>query len=163
MNKDIYPFQNIEGDFIYIFISEGIHGEILKVVLITPLPDDLGNDFKPQYNLGFGDLFDIGEGWIVNDAVRSGNGDMPKVIATVAKIGMEFLDKHPGATLSFVGYVDQKSALQGKNHRNILYQRGINSNWSELSIQYNFWGVKEGRIERYVAGRQYDRILIKHK
>lgn len=89
MNKDIYPFQNIEGDFIYIFISEGIHGEILKVVLITPLPDDLGDDFKPQYNLGFGDLFDIGEGWIVNDAVRSGNGDMPKVIATVAKIGME--------------------------------------------------------------------------
>ncbi len=163
MNKDSYPFQSIEEDFIYFFISEGIHGKIQKVVSITPLHDDLGNHFKPQYNLGFGDLVGINDEWIISDAVRSGNGDMSKVIATVARIEMEFLNKHPEATLSFVGYLDEKSALQGKNHRNILYQRGISSNWSELSTYYNFWGVKEGRIEQYIADRQYDRILIKHK
>ena len=28
MNKNIYPFQNIEEDFIYFFISEGINGKI---------------------------------------------------------------------------------------------------------------------------------------
>ena len=163
MNKDIYPFRNVIDDFVYLFVSEGIHGTIDKGVLIDPIPDNLSYWFKSTYNLGFGDVVISENGWGLNDNVRSGNGDMPKVIATVARIAIDFLTSHPSSVLSFQGYIDSKSAEQGKNHRNILYQRAINSNWNELSIKFSFWGVKEGQIEEYVVSQQYDQILVKLK
>lgn len=163
MNKDIYTFLNLEEDFIYVFVSEGIRGNILKAVLISPLPYHPEQHFNPLFNLGFGDITGRNEGWFLDDSVRSGNGDMPKVIATVARIAMEFLRKHPDCALSFQGYNDQKSVLHGKNHRNVLYQRGINSNWSELSAEFAFWGDKAGHVEQYIVGNQYDQILVKLK
>jgi hypothetical protein len=163
MNKDTYPFLNLEGDFIYAFVSEGIRGNVLKAVLISPLPYHPEKHFNPLFNLGFGDVVGHDEEWTLDDSVRSGNGDMPKVIATVARIAMEFLRKHPDCALSFQGYIDQKSVLHGKNHRNVLYQRGINSNWPELSVEFTFWGGKAGNFEKYVVGNQYDQILVKIK
>ncbi|MCF0070629.1 hypothetical protein LZD49_09110 [Dyadobacter sp. CY261] len=163
MNKDIYPFFNLEEDFIYAFVSEGIRGKILKAVLISPLPYHPEQHFNPLFNLGFGDFIELDDEWMLDDSVRSGNGDMPKVIATVARIAMEFLRKHLEYALSFQGYNDQKSIRHGKNHRNMLYQRGINSNWSELSAHLTFWGDKAGHVEEYVVGNQYDQILVKLK
>jgi hypothetical protein len=162
MNKDIYSFQNIESSY-YVFASEGIRGKVKKGVLISPLSDDLDEYFYPLFNLAFGDLVVFEGRWILDDSIRSGNGDMPKVIATVAAIAMDFLDKHPNCSLSFQGYIDQKSVLLGKNQRNILYQRGINSNWEELSDKFRFWGVKAREFEKYTPGYAYDRILVKLK
>ena len=163
MNKDTYPFQTIIDDFVYLFVSDGVHGTIDKGVLIEPIPDDVSPLFKSIYNLGFGDLVIFENQWKLDNAVRSGNGDMPKVIATVARIAMDFLEKHPESTLSFQGYMDSKSTQRGSNHRNLLYQRAINSNWSLLSARFDFWGVNAGQIEEYVIGRIYDQILVKIK
>ena len=121
MNRDIYPFQSIEEGSLYVFSSEGIQGKIKKAVLISPLFDDLTEFFNPLFNLAFGDLAVSKNGWILDDSVRTRNGDMPKVIATVVAIALDFLDRNPYRTLSFQGYIDHKSALLGKNQRNMLY------------------------------------------
>lgn len=163
MNKDIYPFQSIEEDSFYVFVSEGRQGKIKKAVLISPLSDDLNEYFDPVFNLAFGDVIAFEGWWMLDDSVRTGNGDMPKVIATVAAIAMNFLRKHPYCSLSFQGYIDQKSVLVGKNQRNMLYQRGIDSNWDELSAKLKFWGVKAGKFEKYTRRSTYDRILVKLK
>lgn len=163
MNKEVYQFQSIEEDSFYVFVSEGIQGKIKKAVLISPLSDDLDEYFYPMFNLAFGDLVAFEGSWILDDSVRTGNGDMPKVVATVAAIAMDFLGKHPYCSLSFQGYIDQKSVLLGKNQRNMLYQRGIDSNWGELSSKLRFWSVKAGKLETYAPGNAYDRILVKLK
>ncbi|SDE04761.1 hypothetical protein SAMN04487996_103197 [Dyadobacter soli] len=163
MNKDIYPFYQAEDDFLYFFVSSGIKGDIQKAVVISDVPDSSNYPSDSVYNLGFGDVVAVSSSWILDDSPRSGNGDMPKVIATVALIAMDFLREHPWALLSLEGYVDEKSALQGKNHRNILYQRAIDSNWAELSTEFRFWGVKSGKTEDYIVGNQYDRILVNFK
>ncbi|MGV3602539.1 MAG: DUF6934 family protein [Dyadobacter fermentans] len=161
--KNVYPYRSVKDDFVYLFVSEGIHGAIEKGVLIEAIPDDGCYWFESTFNLGFGDVAFSEEGWELDDTVRTGNGDMPEVIGTVIRIAMDFLSKYPTATLSFQGYIDSKSVQQGKNHRNILYQRAINSNWEALSAQFDFWGVKGGQIEPYMVGYQYDQILVKHK
>ncbi|SDE04676.1 hypothetical protein SAMN04487996_103195 [Dyadobacter soli] len=163
MNKDTYPFRTIIDDFVYLFVSEGIHGIIDKGVLIEAIPEDKRYWFKSCYNLGLGDVTISENGWKLDDSVRSGNGDMPKIIATVARIAMDFLTKPPNSTLSFQGYLGSKSARQGKNHRNILYQRAINSNWEALSAEFSFWGVNAGQIEEYVVGKVYDQIFVKYR
>lgn len=98
MNKDIYQFQSIGEDSLYVFVSEGTQGKV-----------------------------------------------------------------HTCSSLSFQGYIDQKSVLLGKNQRNILYQRAIDSNWEQLSDKLGFWGVKAGKLEKYAPGNAYDRILVKLK
>ena len=160
MNKDIYPFYQAEDNSLYFFISKGIHGDIQKVVSINKIPN--GSDYPSEsaYNLGFGDVVAVYGGWSLDDSPRSGNGDMPKVIATVARIAIEFLREHPESLLSLEGYMDEKSTMQGKNQRNILYQRAINSNWLQLSAEFRFWGVNSGKIVDYIVGNQYDRILV---
>ena len=163
MNKDIYPFYYDEDHSLYFFISIGTHGDIQKVVSISKIQDNSDYPSTPAYNLGFGDVVTLPGGWTLDDSPRTGNGDMAKVIATVARIAMEFLREHPGSLLSLEGYIDEKSAMQGKNQRNILYQRAINSNWVQLSSEFRFWGVKSGKILEYVVGNQYDKILVNRK
>jgi hypothetical protein len=163
MNKDIYPFYQVEDDSLYFFISKGIHGDIQKAVSINEISDNLDYPSDLVYNLGFGDVLTFHGGWTLDDSPRSGNGDMSKVIATVARIAMEFLREHPESLLSLEGYIDEKSAKQGKNQRNILYQRAIESNWVQLSAEFQFWGVKSGKITDYIVGNQYDRILVNRK
>jgi len=160
MNKDCYQFSKSPDDFTYAFVSEGIRGRITKGVLITLLRGTFPYPFSFVYNLAFGDLVPFHDTWILDDSVRTGNGDMPKVIATVARIAMDFLGRNPDSLISFEGYMDEKSALQGKNHRNILYQRAINSNWAELSKDFQFWGVMGEKIDPYSVGIAYDKILV---
>ena len=163
MNKDIYTFYYDEDYSLYFFISMGIHGHIQKVVSISRIPDNSDYPSTPAYNLGFGDVVTFSGGWALDGSPRTGNGDMAKVIATVARIAMDFLREHPESLLSLEGYMDEKSAVRGKNQRNILYQRVIDSNWVQLSSEFRFWGVKSGEISEYIIGNQYDKILVNRK
>lgn len=163
MNKDIYPFYQAEDDSLYFFVSRGVHGDIQKVVSINKIPDNPDYPSESVYNLGFGDVITVAGGWTIDDSPRSGNGDMSKVIATVARIAMEFLRENPESLLSLEGYMDEKSTMQGKNQRNILYQRAIDSNWVQLSSEFRFWGTRSGEISDYIVGNQYDKILVNRK
>lgn len=164
MNKEVYPVYSVPGARVFRFDSEGPHGKIRKMVVIDPLENAFARLMPGEYyNLAFGDLKTENGIWELDDSKRSNNGDMPKVVATVAQIAIDFLRKNCGATLYFTGYLDSKSIKAGQNQRNILYQRAIDSNWEFLSAEFVVKGIKAKEPVDYIRGQQYDAILISRK
>ncbi|WP_353718133.1 hypothetical protein [Dyadobacter sp. 676] len=88
---------------------------------------------------------------------------MPRVIATVFRIAREFLTENPDALLMFQGYADGKTNAEGRNQRNALYQRVIESNWSALASFYQIQGIKENQLVEYSHRGCFDAILIAPK
>jgi hypothetical protein len=76
MKIDKYPVSIGETSMVFEFVSEGIHGEVSKLVVYSET--HLHNFF----NLGFGDKNKLtGE---IDDEAVTNNGDSEKVLATVA-------------------------------------------------------------------------------
>lgn len=164
MNKETYAFDRSETGHEYLFVSTGQLGNILKMVSISPIWDNSAfSDTTTLFNLAFGDVITINNQSKMDDSIRTNNGDMPKVLATVIQIAMFFMEENPGATLIFEGYMDSKSTELGRNQRNILYQRAINSNWDQLNSAFDIAGVRKHQREQYIPGENYDAILIMHK
>ncbi|MEO6284626.1 MAG: hypothetical protein ABIN80_11870 [Dyadobacter sp.] len=164
MNKESYSYRKSGDGNLYSFVSEGTYGNITKSVSIVRILSEFTNlPDQEIYNLAFGDFRIINGQWMIDDSSRSNNGDMPKVIATVAKIAIEFMHENKTAILSFSGFMDKKSFELGRNQRTNLYQRAINSNFEELCKSFEIMGVIKDRIEEYALGTGYDRILIKCK
>jgi hypothetical protein len=99
----------------------------------------------------------------MDDGARTNNGDMSKVIATVARIAIDFLCENRKAVLYFKGYPDSKSTNPARNQRNMLYQRAINSNWEFLSRTFVIKGFNSEEYVDYVRGQPFDAILISRK
>lgn len=97
MNEESYDFKREPEIFYYEFLSEGPNGIIRKVIQYQQLSVN-GN----VYNLGFGD-FDEQSGQ-VSDLSVSNNLDTQKILATVAKTVLDFMEQHP---------------------RQLLWQRGV--------------------------------------
>lgn len=95
-----YPYTR-QFAYQYTFVSDGKE-RIEKVVIFgsTPIPN--------FYNLAFGDLAPDGS---IDDQIRSNNGDLVKVLATVIHIVKAFLQGHPSATVFFVGSSPNRTAL----------------------------------------------------
>ena len=83
MIKDIYPYSQIGEQLLFAFVSEGINGDIFKLIAFTPRDDG-------KWNLGFGDW---GNDGVVDDKVMTNNHDVVKVIGTVAKVTYDFFQK----------------------------------------------------------------------
>lgn len=78
MDLEKYELRSAPDLMSFKFISEGIQGNIEKIVLYSKVPYQI----LPIYNLGFGDKDpETGE---PSDTVKSNNGDRDKVLATVA-------------------------------------------------------------------------------
>jgi len=160
MNKDSYAYRKSQLSPTYMFISEGFNGQIPKIVSFSKI--DI-SDGRPVFNLAFGSL-KVSEGKsFIDDQCRSNNGDIVKVLATVARIAIEFMHENPDTVLSFSGAMDEKSIRVGRNQRNVIYQRGIDTNWEELIKSFRIWGVRGQSQEEYVKGRPYDEILIENR
>jgi hypothetical protein len=142
-------------------MSNGPRGRIVKVVLFQQIPNALsGLEARSLYNLAFGDV-KINKGRVlVDDSVRSNNGDMPKIMATVVRIARQFMSENPDALLIFQGYTDGKVHVSGQNQRNILYQRVIESHWDALNLCFEIYGVIGNRQVEYVPRGCFDAILI---
>jgi len=161
MNTDFYEYNRTHLGNTYSFVSRGKSGDILKMVLIRRIPNLIsGIGSKHLFNLGFGDISTQGNKVALDDSRRTNNGDLPKVIATVLRIAMEFMSENPDVLLIFQGYDDGKTAADGRNQRNVLYQRVIESNWDELNMLYQIYGVKDGEQVEYLHRGCYDAILI---
>lgn len=164
MDKEIYSIHYVPGTYVFTFDSEGIHGKIRKIVTIDrmegPFVGLIPGDY---YNLAFGDLKVENGFWEMDDGARTNNGDMSKVIATVARIAIDFLCENRKAVLYFKGYPDSKSTNPARNQRNMLYQRAINSNWEFLSRTFVIKGFNSEEYVDYVRGQPFDAILISRK
>jgi hypothetical protein len=147
MNEDGYSFTKEPGIFYYEFFSEGPNGKIRKVVQFQQI--SISEDI---YNLGFGD-FNEGTGE-VDDLSISNNQDTQKVLATVAKTVIDFMQQHPKSVVLAKGSTPSRTRL---------YQMGISQFWNEIGITFDVKGFKQGSWHPFERGKNFDAFFIVKK
>ncbi len=109
-----YHFSSNSDCTEFYFESIGNQGKIEKVVRF-----EFFN--KVLVNLAFGDKFDGSEDF--DDAVVSNNGDLKKVLATVAQIAFVFSDKNPNLSIAIIPVDEKRRNLYNyvfkKHHQSI--------------------------------------------
>jgi hypothetical protein len=148
VNRESYNFAKYEeGAYAYAFTSVGKQGTITKVVYFQEIGTSL-------YNLAMGDATGDADKPL-DDMKVSDNGDMPKVIATVAKILVRFLEQNSAITVLIEGNTPIKKAL---------YQRIIANNIQDLTPLFVIYGVdEEGNITLFNSEIQYHAFVVKLK
>ncbi len=146
MNLDRYKYISTNNFQDYIFYSDGPKGTIKKVIRYTKIGDD-----PVVYNLSFGDENNAG---VVSDSVTSNNQDKDKILATVATTINKFCDH----------YGDHYIYAEGSNSsRTRLYQMGIARLWTEISMDFDVWGYKDGHWQQFTTNINYEAFLVKRK
>ena len=146
MNRESYSFEKHEDSmYAYAFLSVGKQGNITKVVYFQEISQRI-------YNLAMGDATDdINKP--IDDMKVSNNGDMPKVMATVAKIMVKFLAQNTHATILIEGNTPTKKAL---------YQRIITNNIQDLAPLFVILGIDVGgNILSFEPQISYEALIIK--
>jgi hypothetical protein len=103
MAQNSYSYRR-KGFERYIFTSIG-KSQIVKLV------DFSATQTLNLYNLGFGDLLPDGT---IDDKVNSNNGDIIKVLATVAQIVRDFTRQFPEIKIIFVGTTKERNRLYAR-------------------------------------------------
>ncbi|GAB3918602.1 hypothetical protein GCM10028804_08740 [Larkinella terrae] len=104
------------------------------------------------YNLGLGDYNALNDE--IDDRTISDNRDTAKVLATVFKIAMSYLDTYPEHLLIFAGNTPS---------RNRLYRMAINQGFGELSQFFSLLGYRNGKWESFTPSHHYELFLIGKK
>jgi len=147
MNEEGHPFTKEPEIFYYEFFSEGPNGKIRKVVQFQQISvaDNI-------YNLGFGDFNEeIDE---VDDLSVSNNQDTQKVLATVAKTVLNFMQNHPTAIVMAKGSTPSRTRL---------YQMGISQFWEEIATAFDVKGFKDNNWYPYERGKNFEAFFIVKK
>jgi hypothetical protein len=143
MKKVSYPFLHNQEKWYFEFESIGSKGVITKIVLFTKIKNRL-------WNLGFGDKLE--DDW--DDEVISNNGDLIKVIATVAAIANDFSEKWP-ARVIFIDPVDEK--------RKSLYNAVFKRNQTEIEQTFQILGFYRKHWRPFDAQKMFDKFQISRK
>jgi hypothetical protein len=148
MFLDQYEYFAKDNFLTYQFTSKGINGSIEKIVQYSKLTmPSIGT----VYNLGFGDLTADGN---ISDTVNSNNGDMKKVLSTVANTVYDFTEHYPNQFI----FAHGSTPIRTK-----LYQRKIIQMLPIISTEFDIYGLdKAGWVELTVA-EEYRAFLIKKK
>lgn len=157
MNLEHYEIEQID-EFAYRFSSTGPKGVFEMRVCFT----DTGFN---SFNLGFG-VIDPDDYWL-DDRIELRNGDMQKILATVANCALFFLDEHPECCIYATGSTPTRTRL---------YQMGVNRVLPELVDDYviagliverDALGMPQGHYPRWDGqwhelrkGVSYDAFLI---
>lgn len=124
MLSNTYPLETDNSNAVFTFCSEGKNGAICKVILFEELDDEPG-----VFNLGFGDI-DAQSGKL-DDQARSNNGDMDKVLSTVAVAILQFISKNQDAVIFAAG---------STSARNRLYSLMISRFWNIVNDVFEIQG-----------------------
>jgi hypothetical protein len=133
---------------------------IKKIVEYTKLPkyflikNGLPYD-ADVYNLAFGDE-DVND---FNDQIISNNGDMDKVLATVADTALNFWEYYPNAFIYFEGSQPEGQELL----RTYLYRKKLERFFDEISKIADVYGRIENELEEFTKGKNYNAFLIIQK
>jgi hypothetical protein len=127
----------------FYFVSQGNKGNILKVIAFSQWE---GN----TWNLGFGD-FRNGR---IDDRVVSNNGDIGKVMQSVASSAFLFLEKYPELTI-IIQPVDEKR----KRLYNLIFQR----HYEELAPTFTMQGKRGNEWMAYSPDETYDAFEVSLK
>jgi hypothetical protein len=131
---------------VFEFISEGIKGEIPKLIKYSE------TNLKDMFNLAFGDKNpETGE---IDDKVVSNNGDSEKVLATVVATVYAFSDKYPDSWIFATGSTKVRTRL---------YRMGISKYVDEIKNDFEIYGLKDNEWEVFKKEIDYDAFLVKRK
>jgi len=142
----------------YKFISEGKDGLIEKVVQYKIFDEALPD----LYNLGFGHLHENGKS--IDDTVRADNGDMMKILSTVAFTVNDFVKHYPKKRI----YIRGSDPVRTR-----VYQMAISKYYGEISKEYKIYGhllehMAEGsegkyHLEPFQKNKNYFGFLVVRK
>ncbi|TWW01526.1 DUF6934 family protein [Chitinophaga pinensis] len=150
MNLDTYHCSVNPATGFFEFYSEGPNGKIKKVVSYQQLQDDIYG--MQRFNLCFGD-WDEGSR-CPNDASVTNNGDVLKVLATVAGTVITFTDKYPGCLIQAEGSTSSRTRL---------YQMKMKNYWEEIKGFFNVKGYFQGSWEVFRLDRNYEAFVVSRK
>jgi hypothetical protein len=145
MEMERYSVEKGEEHLAYGFYSEGPKGRIRKLVRFQNTPE-LGRN---AFNLAFGD-FDEATGKI-DDLIVTNNHDHVKVLHTIAKIVLDFVNLYPNAIIKIEGT---------SSSRTRLYQMGISSFWKAFSREFEIYGKIAHDWVPFKKGVNYKGFLI---
>jgi hypothetical protein len=128
------------------FVSKGSKGKIPKLIQFTE------TDFINIYNLSFGDK-DPNTGKI-DDLIITNNGDSRKVLNTIAYAVYIFLNKYPAAWIYAVG---------SSPARNRLYRIGLNNSLDDIVIDFELFGLKDNKWQKFEKNSDYTAFLLRRK
>jgi len=131
------------------FYSEGNSGRFELRTFITITKNDLANGLP---NIGFG-LWDE-ENQTINDQFRVNNGDMQKILNTVATVALAFLKKSPFEYL----YAEGSTIARTR-----LYQRELVKIYNDLPEDLKLYGLVKENDTGFVdfkKGVNYDGFLL---
>lgn len=140
-----YPLASSDKFLTFEFISEG-KKLIYKLVRYQP------TNLKGVYNLAFGDK-DLSTGDI-DDTIISNNGDSEKVLATVTATVYAFTDKYPDAWIYATGSTKTRTRL---------YRMGITKFFSEVTVDFEVLGERNGDWEAFKKDVDYDGFLVRRE
>jgi len=143
MIQESYPLQSDDNREVFAFESIGNKGRIAKIIVFDLIVDDI-------WNLGFGDQ--QSDGW--DDEVISNNGDLVRVISTVAQAALLFSKKWPERRI-LINPVDEKR----KRLYNAIFKRRQN----EISQYFEITGSTEHGVQRYEPQILFNLFLLSPK
>jgi hypothetical protein len=145
MYLDKYDTIVTEDLLSFSFTSIGPKGHIQKLVIYQHVKG-------PLYNLAFGDR--NGELATIDDLIITDNKDTEKVLATVASTIFDFFAAHSGTIV----------LAQGSSHsRTRLYRRYLTIFFDFIDQEFILYGELEGKVERFIKGKDYRAFLITKK
>lgn len=144
MQSEFYPFQADDERLYFTFNSVSISKTIRKIVLFTPLEDNI-----QVYNLALLDVMPDGE-W--SDEAKSNNRDLEKVMATTIHCIFDFVKSHPNHSVYFKG---------NSSVRTRLYRIVITKQLLEIKKYFELYGVLDGEPESFKAGIAYEAFILK--
>ena len=152
-DNDYYKFDSIDVLWAfeyYEFISNGRFGNIPKGVVFQK-----DEETPYQLDLVYGDVAtDIK----VNTSSVTNNGDLNKLLLTIAVIAITFLARHPGYQIKLNGI---------NNVRTRLYRKFINIHIDALVSMVNIYGQNSvenlTELIRHSYNKDYDYLLVEIK
>jgi len=130
MNYNKYEIHTSTNNDVYTFTSSGHNGEIEKIIEFSKTQND------SIYNLAFGDksiVYINGKPKeTIDDLNESKNGDLDKILATVAMAVYEYTSIFPNRQIFFVGSDERRTRL---------YRMAITKNYNELNNDFIIFGV----------------------
>lgn len=140
MNYPKYIFTSSTDSMTFEFISNGTKGKIDKMIRYECIDED-----KKIYNLCFGNKIVINEqtGELkIDDLAISNNGDLEKILATVAASAYVFAQSYPDRLIFFRGSTKSRTRL---------YRRAIFTAYDEISEKFDIFGaIIDGTIVKNV-------------
>lgn len=144
MKEKFYPFEASEDYMRFSFESRSQDRVVAKSVEFNRIG-------AKTYNLAFGDVDENGD---LNDLVVTDNGDMRKVLSTIAQIVITFLGVYAERQVFFTGSSPARTRLY-----RVVLSREVDS-WASI---FEIRGIHDGKAIPFQSNIAFESFFVKRK